>query len=85
MYLDFYLEDGARIAPHKKHTQNKTLDGVIVEAIRHVNLSGATSGYVGIFKDEGGKFVGFIVKIPGHEPYFDDDETVCPVDYRFHN
>jgi hypothetical protein len=84
MYLDFFLEDGARVAPHKKHTQCKTLDGVISEAIRHVKASGASSGYVGIFKHEEGAFVGFIVKAPGEEPYFDDDPTVCPLDYRFH-
>lgn len=84
MYLDFYLEDGARPAPHKSHPQATTLDGVINEAIRHVKASGATSGYVGIFKHEEGSFVGFIVKLPGQEPYFDDDETVCPLDYRFH-
>ena len=85
MYLDFYLEDGAEIAPHKSHPPAKTLDGVISWAIRTVKQSCATSGYVGIFKSEEGAFVGGIVKAPGAEPYFDDDETVCPLDYRYRN
>lgn len=84
MYLDFFLEDGARVAPHKRHPQARTLEGVISEAIRHVKASGATTGYVGIFQHEDGKFLGFIVKTPGQEPYFDDDETVAPLDYRYH-
>jgi hypothetical protein len=84
MYLDFYLEDGARVAPHKRHPVNKTLDGVISEAIRYLQMSGATAGYVGIFKHEDGPFVGFVVKHEGQEPYFDDDPTICPLDYRFH-
>lgn len=84
MYLDFFLEDGAEIAPHKRHPQCKTLDGVINEAIRYVKKSCASSGYVGIFAHEEGPCLGLIIKHPGQEPYFDDDEDKCPLDYRYH-
>jgi len=83
MYLDFFLEDGAEVAPHKRHPQCKTLDGVITEAIRHVKRSFASAGYVGIYQYEDGPFLGFIIKEPGQEPYFDDDENKCPLDYRY--
>jgi hypothetical protein len=83
MYLDFHLEDGADVAPHKRHPQCKTLDGVINEAIRYLKKSCATSGYVGIFKCEEGSFLGGIIKNPGQEPYFEDDPNMAPLDYRY--
>jgi hypothetical protein len=83
MYLEFHLEDGAPVAPHKQHPQCKTLDGVIAEAIRYVKKSCATSGYVGIFRHEQGSFLGGIIKDPGQEPYFDDNGDRAPLDYRY--
>jgi hypothetical protein len=83
MYLDFDLEDGKPIQPYKRHARCKTKDGAIKEAIRHLNESFATAGQIGIYTSYCGELLGYVIKYPGQEPYFEDDEDKCDLVHRF--
>jgi hypothetical protein len=81
MYLDVNLEDGLKTASRNSKARHK--EAVIEEAIALINRSFATSGLVSIYTSEYGRFVGHVLKHPGEEPYFDDDQTLAPLDHLF--